>query len=90
MRIGYLVFASNTAYTKVVDEAPEGVKVDLVEGTWLWNSKYKEPLRKIGEKRYLGEGKSGIIGVYDLDDIKQVNSMVHDAVESQRDYSKAN
>ena len=87
MRIVFLVFAPNTAYVSVVKRVPKGVKVSPDKKTWTWQSPFSEPPRRIGESRYIGDNRYGIIGVYDLDEHRQIDMMVHDAVESQRDHS---
>lgn len=91
MKLVYLIFASNNAYVSVVKKAPEGVVVDFATKTW------KSPLigggqsKRIGQHRYVESncGRSGIIGVYDLDIIEQVSSMVGDALETIRGHSSA-
>ena len=82
MRLAYLVFAQNSAYCNVLESPPPGVTVDLNNGTWRCET-YSKIDRPIGVKRYVGH-RAGIIGVYDLDNLDQVNSMVRDAVEVQR------
>lgn len=89
MKLVYLIFADNTAYCRVAEEAPKGVTVDLKAGTWEYaHEEFRRP-RRIGESRYLGRFRRGVIGVYDLDNMTHVSAMVHAAVESQRDYSNA-
>lgn len=82
MRLAYLVFASNECYCRVVDTPPPSVTVDTEKKTWrckVWSNSD----RPIGQSRYTRRDKGGIIGVYDLDDIKQVDSMVSAAIEAQ-------
>ena len=93
MRLVCLIFAPNSAYVKVVERPPKGVEVSPDKGTWKWSGVYPHDgtrtTFKIGEGRYVRNPRSGIIGVYDVDNLKHLDSMVHDAVESQRDYSNA-
>jgi hypothetical protein len=91
MKIVYLIFAPNAAYNQVVEEKPKNVQVDEKKGTWTWKGgAFDAPQkRKIGEPRYLGDRRFGVIGVYDADNLQHLGSMVHAAVESQRDYSRA-
>ncbi|TSC64222.1 MAG: hypothetical protein G01um101491_337 [Parcubacteria group bacterium Gr01-1014_91] len=93
MRIVCLVFATNSAYVNVVEVPPKGVEVFPDKGIWKWPGVYPpdgtRTTLKIGESRYARNSRSGIIGVYDVDNLKHLDSMVHDAVESQRDYSNA-
>lgn len=93
MRIVCLVFAPNSAYVNVVERPPEGVEVFPDKGIWKWSGMYPpdgtRTTLKIGESRYVRNCRIGIIGVYDVDNLKHVDRMVHDAVESQRDYSDA-
>ena len=81
MRLAYLVFASNECYCRVVETPPPSVTVDTEKLTWRCENWSKRD-RPIGESRYI-DRKGGIIGVYDTDDIKQVDSMVHAAVAAQ-------
>ena len=89
MRLVYLALADNTAYCKVVEEAPKGVTVNLEQGTWEYAHEEFRRARRIGEHRYLGRFRHGVIGVYDLDNMSHVSAMVHAAIESQRDYHDA-
>lgn len=85
MRLVYLVFASNGRSCEVLDEAPEGSTVDLATKRWRYkDSRHGQgQWEPIGRESYLGNGNSHLIGVYDLDDPRQVNSMVHSAIDSQ-------
>ena len=90
MKLVYLVFADNTAYCRVVEQTPKGVTIDLEKKTWEYALAEICPHMPIGRARYLPRwSRHGVIGVYDLDDCVQVNTMVHDAIESQRDYRDA-
>ncbi|MDB5244823.1 MAG: hypothetical protein JWN18_693 [Parcubacteria group bacterium] len=85
MRIAYLVFCSNSCYNEVLTEAPKDVSIDSEKGEWTYARDRQFTPCKIGQGRHIQYGsKYGIIGVYDLDDLEQVNTMVRNAVESQR------
>lgn len=84
MRLGYLMFADNSAYCSVVENTPNGITTDLEKKTWQYKLPGFQTTKSIGSSRYLGEWRGGVIGVYDLDDIKHVNSMIHAAIEAQR------
>lgn len=88
MKLAYLMFADNSAYCKVTDISPKTVTVDQEEKTWrcdVWSPQ----ARPIGSSCYISHSRAGIIGVYDIDNISHVNSMVHAAIEAQRDYRKS-
>lgn len=91
MRLGYLVFTSpNSCSCEVLEEAPEGVTVDLEKGTWEHSNEFNHrKSEKVGGRCYLGQRHDGIIGVYRLDGIKQISQMVRDAVYVQEDWSDA-
>ncbi len=89
MKLAYLVFAGNTAYCTVTEMTPKGVTVDLEKMTWQYDHAHLHQPVQIGRSRYLGCSPHGTIGVYDLDNFAHVDRMVHDAIESQRDYSNA-
>ena len=84
-----LKYASNTCYTEVVDVSgfeDEWFHLDVNEG--LWGYKFggffhqESQERKIGESRYIGRAKYGIIGVYDRTNTEHLSSMVHSANEA--------
>lgn len=88
-----LQYASNNCYVDVKDfmqMSKEGslkgscMSVDLKKGTWSYRE-YRD--KKIGEGRtcFTHVHRSGVIGVYDRTNTTHLNSMVHDAVESQRE-----
>ena len=90
MRLVCLIFADNTAYCKVVEKIPNDVTIDLEKKRWRYTHAHLKQDELIGHSCYISRRFSGnVIGVYDIDDIEQVNVMVRAAVESQRDYSDA-
>lgn len=89
MRLGYLVLAHNGCTCEVVEKIPEGTVVNLGDKTWTYRYAHHHQPEPIGHGRYVGTRRGGVIGVYDLDDLNQVNSMVRDAVDSQKDWSDA-
>jgi hypothetical protein len=76
MRLAYLVFAGNPCYCNVVEEAPKGVTVDVQNMTWRYEYAEFEQEELIGHNRYLGKSRGGVIGVYDLDSVVDIVSMV--------------
>ncbi len=90
MRLGYLIISPNGCSCNVLTEAPEGVTVDLEGGKWRYEYAHHKQDELIGHGCYFDRTWSGmLIGVYDLDNTKQINSMVRDAVEAHNDRSDA-
>ncbi|MCR4333907.1 MAG: hypothetical protein NUV60_02770 [Patescibacteria group bacterium] len=87
VRIVYLVFASNSAYVQVVRRKPKGVKIDVAKKKWTYEHAHHRQSEPIGNGCFLGDRRMGVIGVYDLDKLEHADSMVHDALESQRNRS---
>ena len=89
-----LRYAQNTCYVNVAlaNEVHEGdFSIDLEKKIWSYQCWKDVP---IGQQRspyddHSNKIKSGIIGVYDRSDIKQLSSMVHDAAESLREEAPA-
>lgn len=81
MRLGYLVFASNTAHLSVTDKKPDDVTISPDKKKWRTSNGVHNQWEKIGEHRYVGD-RYGAIGVYDLDKISHVNMMVYGATKA--------
>ena len=74
-----LTYARNECYTHATDKDVKGVTVDHQKREWT----YETVTRKWGEMRHCGWGcRYGVIGVYDLNDITHVNSMIYHAKEA--------
>lgn len=81
-----LMYASNCCYTSVMDEIVPGLIIDEIEKTWGYcHPKDQFPtvrMHKFGSCNYQMKNRSsGVIGVYDRMDIKQLNAMVFHARE---------
>ncbi len=78
----YLVFCSNRCYTKVITKLPEGVILDLKEGTWSW----RHFTHQIGQEHSRARNDGcPIIGVYNRNRIAHLSSMVRDSQEATSD-----
>ena len=90
MKLGYLVFTlPNNHSCEVVLEPPEGVTVNLEKNTWRYAHAVHKQDEPIGHGCYLGHRRNGLVGVYDLDNLKHLSSMVRDAVDAHTDHSNA-
>ena len=79
----FLVYASNTCFTNVVSELPEGLEVDVGAGSWTFDGE----TFKIGEMRECEWGSEwGVIGVFDRTSDEHLNSMVSAANEAWAGY----
>ena len=78
-----LSFAENTCYTKVERAnavCDERLRIDVSRGVWSY-SPWKDV--RIGHSRFIDRcSREGVIGVYNSRDIRQLSSMVHDAMET--------
>ncbi len=78
-----LSFAENNCYTKVERAnavCDERLRIDVSRGVWTY-SPWKDV--RIGHSRFIDRcSREGVIGVYDASDVKQLGSMVHDAMET--------
>ena len=85
----YLIFASNTCYTKVVDVKPDDVTLDLTKGEYtlqFWQDCFERTQTfKIGSGRGHFDGKHGTIGVFDRNKVGHLDSMVHLSREATRE-----
>jgi len=75
---------------EVSESMPEGVSIDSAGGKWRSVHACHQQWETIGHGCYINQFRPGdVIGVYDLDDVKQAGQMVRDAVKSRRDSANA-
>jgi hypothetical protein len=83
-----LQYASNTCYTNVVkleDAKIKGLKVDLDKGVWSFEGCKNIPVgnsRRAYPHNCGSQHESGIIGIYDKENIEHLNSMAFHVKEA--------
>ena len=84
MKLVFLIYASNNCYVKVTRKMPKEVIVDFKKRVW----RYEKREYSIGNDMRHCErsARYGVIGVYDINEIAHIDSMVHHAIEATRDY----
>ena len=78
----FLVFSKGV--NEVVRDCPEDVDLNLRNGTWV----FREEEYKIGKSRLVPSYEdSGVVGVYDRNQIRHLNSMISALEEKTRKIS---
>ena len=98
MKLVVLEYSDNSCYTNVLSlEGAEkkygpSFSVDIKKKTWSFHVPYEEnTARKIGSMRHVKYGcRGGIIGVYDIDDMNQLNWMLDHSKEATRSHNCGN
>ena len=78
-----LSFASNTCYTEVKRAyafEDDNLQINIVKGLWSYSPWKNVP---VGKSRFVDNcSRYGIIGVYDSHDVRHLNTMVRDAMDT--------